>query len=213
MTYLRRFLGYGLTAAGGALLAGCLFHGGQAQEPITFSDLPGQPGVTNAPRSLAEAVRFQVGDQVTVTLTGPPDPIPPHQERIKEDGTITLNLIGPVAATNRTPGELQKVIHDLYVPQYYPRLTVTVTSELLVYFIGGEVKNPGRQIYGGKTTVIKAIQSAGDFTEFANKKKVKLTRADGKTVLTVNCVEALQVPSKDPEVFPGDQVHVPRRLF
>ena len=60
--------------------------------------------------------------------------------------------------------------------------------------------------------MLKAIASAGGFTDFANKKKVKLTRVDGRTQ-TVNCVKALDNPSLDLEVYPGDKIHVPRRLW
>jgi protein involved in polysaccharide export with SLBB domain len=59
---------------------------------------------------------------------------------------------------------------------------------------------------------LKVIASAGGFTDFANKKKVKLTRVDGRTQI-VNCPKALDNPSLDPEVYPGDTIHVPRRLW
>ena len=54
-------------------------------------------------------------------------------------------------------------------------------------------------------------QAAG-FTDFANKKKVKLTRVDGRTQ-TVNCIKALDKPSLDPEVYPGDKIYVRRRIW
>ncbi len=68
-----------------------------------------------------------IGDLVVVNLSGLPETIPPHEERIKEDGTITLPYIGAVKAAEKTPGELQNEIHDLYVPKIYSHLTVTVT--------------------------------------------------------------------------------------
>jgi protein involved in polysaccharide export with SLBB domain len=74
------------------------------------------------------------------------------------------------------------------------------------------VKTPSRQTYISRITVLKAIASAGGFTDFANKKKVKLTRVDGR-IQTVNCVKALDKPSLDPEVYPGDKIHVPRKLW
>ena len=80
------------------------------------------------------------------------------------------------------------------------------------YYVDGEVKQASRQNYISRLTVLKAIASAGGFTDFANKKKVKLTRVDGRTQ-TVNCNKALENPSLDPEIYPGDTVHVPRRLW
>ena len=93
-------------------------------------------------------------------------------------------------------------------------MTVTVKPEESTrwYYVDGEVKSPNRQIYTSRITVLKAIASAGGFTDFANKKKVKLTRVDGRTQI-VNCVKALDNPSLDLEVYPGDKIHVPRRLW
>jgi polysaccharide export outer membrane protein len=178
-------------------------------------------GVTGIPvadtgQAVAYADLLHVGETVVVTLSGGPDDQvtqnPDHEEAIKEDGTITLPLIGAVQAAGKAPGQLQNEIRDLYVPKYYVRLTVTVKSQDRVFYVGGEVKTPGRQLYVGLTTVTKAIQSAGDFTDFANKRKVWLIRANGEKI-KVNCKEALEDPSKDPPVYPGDQIQVPRRTF
>ncbi len=216
MKLFRRCLGLGLAVASGALLAGCLFHHNQSDEP-TFSDSPGMSGTTatNAFDSIAETMRFKVGDQLTVTLTGPPDPIPPHQERIKEDGTITLIYIGSVIATNKTAGALQKEILDLYVPKYYQHLTVVVSADLQLYFfsVGGEVRQEGPKPYPGETRVTTAIQAAGGFTEYANRKKVQLTRSGAKKPIVVNWYDAQSDKGKDPQVFPGDKIYVPKKIW
>jgi len=205
------------------LLTNVLFSGCRApEEPVFFSDpvvasasaptgtLPElQPGV---PRIKGESESFSLGEQVIVTFSDPQ--LQTHEERIKDDGTITLHLIGPVKAVGKTPGELQKEIQERYVPEYYKpgRLTVTVKSQERVYYVGGEVRSPNRYIYSGHITVTKAIQSAGDFTDFANKRKVCLTRADGKKII-VNCKKAIEDSTLDPAVFPGDKIHVPRRIL
>ena len=167
------------------------------------------PGVTN---SSAEVLR--VGDSLTVTFTDTPNTIPPFQEKIKEDGTITLALNQTFKADGKTRGDLEKEIRARYVPDYFKYLTVTVTPDVNTrwYYVDGEVKQPSRQIYTSRITVLKAIASSGGFTDFANKKKVKLARVDGRT-LTVNCVKALDNPSLDLEIYPGDKVHVPRRFW
>jgi protein involved in polysaccharide export with SLBB domain len=61
-------------------------------------------------------------------------------------------------------------------------------------------------------TVTKAITTAGDFTDFANHKKVWLIRANGQRI-KVNCNKAIQDSSQDPLVYPNDQIQVPRRIF
>jgi polysaccharide biosynthesis/export protein VpsN len=163
------------------------------------------------------AARFQAGETVNIsTSTGSevvPGPISttPQSYLIADDGTISLPYIGTVQAAGKTPGELQRIITRLYVPQYYVRLAVTVTAINRVYYVGGEVTRPGPEEYLGQTTVTKAIQAAGDFTVFASH-TVSLTRSDG-TRLQVNVDKALRDSDTDLPVFPGDQIHVPRRHF
>ncbi len=201
---------------GGLLLVGFNLTGcySSSYDPV-FSDNPAAQGITGSPATgyeSSEVARFHVGDSVTVTLSGPPEIIEPHTEPIKEDGTITMNSIGHVQAVGKTAGELQNEIHDLYVPKYYRHLTVTVNSGERVYYVTGEVKAPGRQLYAGQMTVTKAITTAGGFTDFANNKKVWLIRATGQRI-KVNCDKAFQDPSQDPLVYPNDQVQVPRRIW
>jgi polysaccharide export outer membrane protein len=170
------------------------------------------PAMTN--NAGPEPEVFRVGDSLTITFMDTPTVIPPFDGRIKEDGTITLTLNQSFKADGKTRGDLEKEIRACYVPNYFKQMTVTVKRDVSTqwYYINGEVRAPARQIYNSRLTVRQAIASAGGFTDFANKKKVKLTRVDGRTQ-TVNCVKALDNPRLDPEVYPGDTVHVPRRLW
>ena len=200
----------------GLLFAGVIFTGCySSSSDLIFSDNPTPPIMTGSPSTgytATEVARFHVGDTVSVALSGLPEPIEPHVEPIKEDGTITMPNIGHVQAAGKTAGELQNEIYNLYVPQLYRHLTVTVNTGDRVYYVTGEVKAPGRQLYAGQMTVTKAITTAGDFTDFANHKKVWLRRANGQRI-KVNCDEALRDSSKDPQVYPNDQIQVPRKIW
>lgn len=187
------------------LLAGC-------QSAAKKADVMKQPEAASFTNAVA---RLHVGDSVTITLSlgGLPDEIPPMEKPIKEDGTITLPDIGRVQAAGKTPGELEDYIHDLYVPKYYTHLNVTVkTSNDRVYYVRGEVKQPGRMIYTGEITVSKAITSAGDFTDFADRTEVYLIRANGDR-FKLNLKRILAGDDPDPPIYPGDQVEVTRRLW
>jgi len=156
-----------------------------------------------------------VGDSITISFSGLPDPteLPPLETSVKEDGTITLQSVGAIPAAGKTPGQLENYIHDRYVPAYYNHLTVTIkTSSDLVYYVRGEVKVPGRLVYTGPITVSKAITSAGDFTDFANRSKVYLVRSNGQR-FRLNCDRIIDGEAPDPPVFPGDQIEVKRRLY
>lgn len=204
--------------AAGLLLAGLTFGGCSSPSGIDFTDNPLPPSTSPGATADASAsgdltaARFHIGDTVTVDMSGTLEKIPENVQTITENGDITLPYIGTVHAAGLTTGELQREIHDAYVPKYYTELTVNVGGQQQVYYVGGEVKLPNRILYVGATTVTKAIQAAGDFTDFANRKKVKLIRTSGQ-VITVNCIKAAQDPSLDPPVYPGDQIIVPRRVF
>jgi protein involved in polysaccharide export with SLBB domain len=206
-----------------ALLTGMILSGcGRTDEPV-FTDNPSAPAVTSATTNDmasttdAGAARFGTGETLTVsTSTGSdsdPGPIAAAGQPylIADDGTISLPLVGQIRAAGKTPSELQSDIEKLYVPQYYTRLTVTVAGQSRVYYVGGEINHPGPEVYIGHTTVTTAIQAAGDFTQFANH-KVWLTRADG-TRTRVNVDKALTDSTQDPPIFPGDKIHVERRIF
>jgi len=90
------------------------------------------------------------------------------------------------------------------------RSTINLRSDERVYFVGGEVKVPNRQQYAGATTVLRAIEAAGGFTDFANKKRVELRRANGETQI-VDCERAVGNENLDLSVHPNDRVFVPKR--
>jgi protein involved in polysaccharide export with SLBB domain len=123
-----------------------------------------------------------------------------------------MPYIGKITAVGKTTGELQNEIQTNYVPKYYVNLTVTVKSPTdRVYYIGGQVVRPGVQNYLGETTVSKAIQAAGDFTDYASH-TVTLTRTTGERI-KVNADRVLAGKEVDPPVYPGDQIDVPRSIF
>jgi protein involved in polysaccharide export with SLBB domain len=187
------------------LLGGCALFGTKNKGDVMSGDGPG---------SNISVARLHVNDTVIITLSGPPDEtFTPLEKPIKEDGTITLPDIGRIQAAGKSQGELEDAIHDLYVPRLYKHLNVTVkTSSDRVYYVRGEVKAPGRMLYSGSITVSKAITSAGDFTDFADKTDVTLTRADGRR-FELNLKRILAGRDPDPPVYPGDQIEVGRRIL
>ena len=189
------------------LFAAALFSG--CEEPTAPEGYLPQP-----PPAALDVARFRVGQTVTIIFSGVGDTtIPAHEEVIKEDGTITLPLIGAVYAIGKTAGELQNEIHDLYVPKFYVRLTVTVKAGDRVFYVGGEVAHTGVFQYISDTTVTKAIQAAGGLTPFSSHSKIWLIHSGSSQRIQVNYDEAIRNPAKDPAVYPDDQITVERTLF
>ncbi|MDD4357330.1 MAG: polysaccharide biosynthesis/export family protein [Smithellaceae bacterium] len=93
---------------------------------------------------------------------------------VRIDGKISLPLADDIQAAGLTPLQLKNVIIDKlkgFIES--PAVTVTVMeANSYKIFISGEVKNPGVFSIRRETTLLKAIITAGGFTEWANKRKI-----------------------------------------
>ena len=166
------------------------------------------------PPPVAGPDKIQVGDMLKISFNGPTTGnIPDYEDRVPEKGVITLPQIGEVEVVKKDRIELQNEIHDLYVPEYYKYLTVTITMDQRFFYVKGAVKKPDRHFYAGEMTVVRAIAVAGDFTPFAAKNRVKLIHKDG-SIEIIDCEKAVKNPSKyDVQVLPGDTIEVPETIF
>jgi protein involved in polysaccharide export with SLBB domain len=189
-----------------ALLCGCETMSGSGDR--TALDGKGSDNTT----SQGSSDVLHPGDIIIIAFSGATDPPARHDDRLREDGSITLPFVGSIKASGKTRAELQKEIQALYVPRYYRQLTVNVNPDTRYFVVSGEVKNPNRYLYVGRMSVLKAIASAGDFTDFANQKRVEIIRGNGKKV-KVNCVKARSGGEEDLEIYPDDHIYVPRRIW
>jgi polysaccharide biosynthesis/export protein VpsN len=156
---------------------------------------------------------LRVGDPVTISFSGPDQTPPSFSERIKADGTIRLPLVTePIVAAGKSRGALEEEILNRYVPRIFKRMTVKVGSEGRVVTVSGQVRMPGRVPFLGGMTVLKAVAAAGDFTDFADRKRVLITRVDG-TQVVVDCKKAARDPKRDVPIYPDDLIEVPRRIL
>jgi len=135
----------------------------------------------------------------------------PTDVTINDQGNIELPLIGQIKAAGLTTSELAEHIQSNYVPRYYVRCTASVLVAQRFFYVGGEVKNPGRFLWSEDTTLLKAINTASGFTDYANRRKVQLVR--GKTGETYDCEDLQRHPAKDVLIRPGDTLTVPRSIF
>ncbi len=186
----------------------CLHTGCGTARPVT-----GTPeGAPNKSNMVVSPDIISTGDHIAINFSDIPNPFN-HEVRVLQDGKISLPLIKEkVVAAGKTAGKLQEDIHSLYVPKLYRRLTVTVKIDSRFYAVSGQVRAPGLLPYAGDMTVLRAIAAASDFTDFADKRNVVLTRANGEQ-FTVDCIRAQRDTNLDIPVYPGDQIMVPRRLF
>ncbi len=104
---------------------------------------------------------------------------------IRQDGKISLPLLGDLPAAGLTPMELAGEISErLKKFMNNPTVTVTVTASnsRRVFFIG-EVGHAGPMPLTHEMTMLQAISAAGGLTPYANKKKIYILRGvKGKEV-------------------------------
>ena len=201
-----------ITAFSFALLTGTA----QAQTPVGTSGAAGTTATTPRTANAAATVpdyRLAAGDKLRIEVYK--DTQLSQSLQIRPDGKITLPLVGDIAAAGRTPVELRDAIAgalEEYIAK--PVVTVIVTDATPpVIYVTGEVMKPGAlSLPTGQMSIIQAIAMAGGFTDFANKKDIRILRkgASGMETLRFNYKDALDEDNKrEPlQLLPGDTVIV-----
>lgn len=141
--------------------------------------------------------------------------------RINDNGELEVPYIGLVPAAGRSCKDLAYSVKAALEREYYYHATVIIAVDHVSeksrgkVYVYGSVKGQGPQEIppDESYTVSKAIIRAGGFGDFADKKKIKLTRKSGETV-TVNLKRVIEEGRTDEDVVvqPDDQIYVPQRL-
>jgi polysaccharide export outer membrane protein len=191
------------------ILAVCVFLsgcGGMSQTATTAAPLP-------TPGSTAPVDVIRPGDKITVRLTGVPSDEYVIEVQVPASGDITVPLLTrSFHAAGSNSATLADDISNAYkTDKIFTNPNVTVIPEERFVNVGGDVRGPTRVLYTPDMTLLTAINSCGGFTEYANKRAVRITR--GSQIFTVNAVLATNTPNADPKVYPGDTIFVPRTIF
>jgi polysaccharide export outer membrane protein len=103
-----------------------------------------------------------------------------HQYGVRPDGKITVPLIKDVQAAGLTPVQLGEQLTQA-LSEYFnkPEITVSVIQiNSKKFYISGEVNHPGQYSLVTSIKVFDALNAAGGFKDFANKKKIVIIRGD-----------------------------------
>jgi polysaccharide biosynthesis/export protein VpsN len=171
--------------------------------------------IATATLSSSTVYRLKAGDPIVVYLRGIPGVADGEQQMediIDENGTINLPYVGAIQAGGKTSTELEQTIQKTYIDQQiYRYITVNVVVPSRVYYVRGEIKQPGRFPLQSRVTVIQAIAAAGGFTEFANSSKVEILRSNQR--IRIDAAEFEKHPERDIEIESGDVIIVQRSFF
>ena len=155
---------------------------------------------------LSESYRVDTGDGVSITVYGEAD-LSIKDERIKGNGTISYPLLGDIEVRGLTAPELRDLISRMLADGYLKKPNVAVSIDTYrMFFIKGEVRNPGGYKYQNGLTVEKAVALAGGFTERASEKDITLVRDDDPE-------RRLQTAKPTTRIVPGDVVTIGESFF
>ena len=154
------------------------------------------------------------GDTLIIRLTGVPTQDQGIFEvKIDESGKISMPHIGSLVAANTTTVELKKLIESTYLKEEIftnPNVTVDLKEQRFVD-VTGEVRMPQRVPYTKDLTALGAVAACGGFTDFANRRRVRLTQGGATQEFNAKEIQADQ--GKDIRLKPNDKIQVDRSIF
>jgi polysaccharide biosynthesis/export protein len=176
---------------------------------------------TNSMTVLDERKKLGPNDYVSFRVVEDRDTDSQHL-RVNDNGELEVPYVGLVQAEGRSCKELAYNIKSLLEREYYYHATVILAVDHISeksrgkVYVYGSVKGQGPQEIPPDEayTVSKAVIRAGGFGDFANKRKVKLTRKNGRDVI-VDLKRVIEEGHTDEDVVlqPDDQIYVPQRLI
>ena len=154
----------------------------------------------------SDSYRVDTGDGVSIRVYGEAD-LSIKDERVKGNGTISYPLLGDIEVRGLTARQLRDLISRLLADGYLKKHNVSVSIDTYrMFFIKGEVRNPGGYNYQNGLTIEKAVAIAGGFTERASEKAITLVRDDDPE-------QRLQTAKPTTRIAPGDVVTVGESFF
>lgn len=176
---------------------------------------------TNSMTVLDDKKRLGPNDYVSFRVVEDRDNESQHL-RVNDSGELEVPYIGLVPASGRSCKELAYSVKAALEREYYYHATVIIAVDHVSeksrgkVYVYGSVKGQGPQEIPADEsyTVSKAVIRAGGFGDFANKRKVKVTRKGGHDfVIDLKRVIEEGHTEEDMVLQPDDQIYVPQRLI
>ncbi len=129
---------------------------------------------------------------------------------VNDSGFVSIPLVGSVNVVGRTIDEATKSIESR-AKDYLNEGTVIVKLISFKFTVIGEVNRPGSYTnFNNQLTVLEAIGTAGDITDFGNRKKVLVMRPSptGTTTYRIDLQDKNLLTSEGYFLLPNDLVIV-----
>jgi polysaccharide biosynthesis/export protein len=128
---------------------------------------------------------------------------------IDSGGKINLPIIGEVVVKDLTIEDAQRLIQTS-ANKFLNKATVIVKLTSFKVTVLGEVKNPGYiYVYNNQVTILETLGLAGDLTQFANRKNIKLIRQvpAGSQVVLLDLTDPKLLSSEYFYLMPNDVIY------
>ena len=183
---------------GGAICALLMF--GAACSPSRVPRAPDPP--VNNPYEILPGDQIEIIVWKEQQLSGP--------AQVRPDGKITVPLLGDVQAAGLTPEQLSENIRQGLVKYIdSPNVVVRLNTSSRRFFISGMVKAPGTYELRPNQTLLQAIAVAGGFTDFADRKDIRIIRAGVPAPLHLNYNAIVAGEEPDLPLRADDTIVVP----
>lgn len=129
---------------------------------------------------------------------------------VSDEGTINFPYAGTIYVKDLTIDEIQQKIQNI-IGEYQKETIVYVKLGLFNLTILGEVSRPGQyQVYQSDINLFQALALAGNATDFANKKNVKIIHqtTEGSQIVRVNINDADILSNPQYYLKPNDIIYV-----
>lgn len=129
---------------------------------------------------------------------------------VDESGMITLPILGSLVVKDLTIEQTRDLI-QASADKFLKNAIVIVKMISFKITVLGEVNNPGyHYVYNNQLTILEALGLAGDLTNFASRKNVKLVRQvpRGSEVVLLDLRDPNLLKSKYFFLMPNDVVYV-----
>jgi polysaccharide export outer membrane protein len=207
----------------------CLAIVAHAQTPLPNNN-SGAPAPPAPPTSTAEtdpSYRLTPGDSISVNVYAEPEMS--AAQRMDVNGVVRLPLIGEIKLGGKSVREAEKTLENLYRQRELlkaPLVSIVVSNYALrEVSVLGAVRSPGNFQFPKEVTsldIADLITRLGGFTETAKGDAVSVIRRrpDGQEEVTTVDVERMisgrrrgDSSRREFQVYPGDRIWVPQRLF
>jgi len=199
-----------------------------AQTNVSVGQVAGATHVseagTNTPTPLDNTYKLVGGDRVNFRILEDGDEA--KSLLVMDSGDLDTPYIGRVHVEGKTCREVAAALKSELEKDYYYQATVVLSVEVMtknhgrVYLVGavrapGPVEVPSDEAL----TLSKAILRAGGFTDYADRRHVKVTRkeaaGDDKKGFVVDVGEIFDKGKieSDLALEPGDLIYIPDRLI